>query len=117
MNYEIYSGSQETSSHPKEKPICTISDVKVGDYLIDHSDLDGQMFTTTFYKVTKASKTTLTIYKFIHDGHQMHKPVRLTYKTWAFGKTGYWTSKSRHLWLDKFVSQEDVTIHPAMKPV
>lgn len=115
MNYQIYSGSPETSSHPKEKSIITISDVKVGDYLTDHSDMDMQMFSMTFYKVIKASKTTLTISKFIHDGDQMHKPVRLTWKTWLHGK-GYWGNRMRGLCLDKFVSQEDVIIHPAMKP-
>jgi hypothetical protein len=114
-NYQIYSGSLETSSHPKEKPIINISDVKVGDYLTDHSDTDMQMCTMTFYKVIKASKTTLTISKFIHDSDQMHKPVRLTYKTWSFGK-GYWSNKRYRICLDRFVSQEDIIIHPAMKP-
>ena len=116
MNYEIYSSSPETSSHPKEKPIYTNSDVKVGDYLTDHHDMDNQMFTMTFYKVIKASKTTLTIYKFIHDGQQMHKPIRLSWKTWQWGK-GYWANKSYRVCLDKYVSEQDVTIHPAMKPI
>ena len=114
MNYQIYSGSPETSSHPKEKRIYTISDVKLGDYLTEHYDMDCQMFTMAFYKVTKSSKTTLTIDKFIYDGRQMHKPIRLSWKT-RDGGGGYWENKSHRICLTTYISEQDVTIHPAME--